>query len=159
MNGQGLVLGILAIGFLARPAWASWPAVGWQLVAGTALGYLGGWGGVLGAAWAQAAGIGFINGTFGPILCAYLGYALGSTLGAWAGVTWVGLRWEIQGDALQGFLGASLGTTLAFAIASLTDWEWALPLSPPLASLGATLAFSWPLPTLFHLRQEPGLEE
>lgn len=154
-----MVLSLLAIGLLGGPAWASWPAWGWQLAAGTALGYVGGYGGaVLGAAWAQAAGIGFIDGFFGPILCAYVGYALGSTLGAWTGATWVGLRWEIQGDALQSFLGAGLGTTLAFAIASLTDWEWAFLLAPPLASLGATLAFSWSLPTLFDLRQEQGLE-
>lgn len=97
----------------------------------------------IGAAIAQAAGWGIIDGVLGPILCAYVGYAVGSTVGAWAGASWTGFQLGVQGDLLRSFLGAGVGTSLAYAFASLTDWEWALRLGPPLASLGATLAFSW----------------
>ncbi len=137
------ILGISAV-LLVFPGEAAWPAAGQQFFVGTVLGYLGGFvGAQIGAAVAQQAGWGLIDGLLAPIVCAYVGYAMGSTFGAWTGVTWTGFHLELPGDPLGSFLGASLGTGLAYLIASFADWEWALPLSPPLAALGATLAFSW----------------
>ncbi len=122
---------------------ASWQNVGLEFLAGTVLGYVGGYlGAQLGAAVANLAGLGLVDGVLGPILFAYVGYAAGSTLGAWFGVTWTGFRLGEPGDPGSSFLGASLGTGLAFFLASLTDWEWALRLSPPLAALGALVGFS-----------------
>jgi MFS family permease len=122
---------------------ASWEAFGLQVLTGTALGYLGGFiGAQTGAYLAQAFGWGLIDGVLGPILAAYVGYAFGSTLAAWAGITWSGFYLRIEGDPWFGLLGASAGTALAFLFAFFTDWEWALRLGPPLASLGGALLFT-----------------
>lgn len=126
---------------LFLPAWASWEPAGLSFVAGTVLGYVGGYlGAELGANLAQAAGWGLIDGLLGPIFLSYVGYALGSTLGSWVGVTWTGFQFGVAGDSWWSLLGASFGAGLAFALASFTDWEWALLLSPPLASLCATIS-------------------
>ncbi len=140
-----LRLGISALGalLLFLPVWASWEPV-LSFGVGTVFGYLGGHlGAALGAKLAQAAGLGLVDGFLGPVLFAYVGYAAGSTLGAWLGVTWTGFHLGLPPDPWWGFLGASLGSGLAFALASFTDWEWALLLSPPLASLGATIFGFW----------------
>lgn len=138
-----VLLGILVLVMVGSAGWASsWETYAWQVSAGTVLGYLGGaLGAQIGAALAQAAGWGLIDGVLGPILCAYVGYALGSTVGAWAGVTWTGFRLGISGDPGFSFLGASLGTSVAFLLASLVDWEWAFYLAPPLSALGSAIAF------------------
>ena len=121
----------------------SWEAFGLQVLTGTVLGYLGGFAGAqAGAYLAQALGWGLIDGVLGPVLAAYVGYAFGSTLGAWVGLTWSGFYLRIEGDPWFGLLGASAGTALAFFIASFTDWERALRLGPPLASLGGALLFT-----------------
>ncbi|MCS7239816.1 MAG: hypothetical protein NZ651_00980 [Candidatus Bipolaricaulota bacterium] len=138
------LLGLMVVVLVGSVGWAvSWETSAWQVGVGTVFGYLGGaLGAQIGAAVAQAAGWGLIDGVLAPILCAYVGYALGSTVGAWAGVTWTGFRLGSLGDPWFSLLGAGLGTGLAFLLASFTDWEWAFYLSPPLAALGATLAFA-----------------
>lgn len=138
-----LGISLLGVFLLLLPAWASWePLV--SVAAGTVLGYVGGHlGAATGAALAQAAGVGLVDGFLGPVVFAYVGYAAGSTLGAWIGVTWTGFQLGLSPDPQWAFLGASLGTGLAFFLASFTDWEWALLLSPPLASLGAALFGFW----------------
>lgn len=131
------LVGILGFG-------ASSEAYFWQVATGTVFGYLGGiLGAQIGAAVAQAVGVALVDGLLGPIFWAYAGYALGATAGAWLGVSWVGLRQGFPGDPLLALFGAGLGTACTYALASLGDWEWALRLAPPLAALGATLAFSW----------------
>lgn len=140
--------GALAAGFLVMvlagaPVTASWEIFGLQVAAGTVLGYVGGYVGAQVASLAvQALGIGLVNGVLAPILAAYVGYAVGATLGAWAGVTWTGWHFRLLSDPVPSLLGASLGTGLAFLLASVTDWEWAFYLAPPLASLGSALLFS-----------------
>jgi len=134
-------LALLLVGGIGLAA--SWEAFGLQILTGTVLGYLGGFAGAqAGAYLAQAFGWGLIDGVLGPILAAYVGYAFGSTLGAWAGVTWTGFYLRIEGDLWFSLLGASAGTALAFLLASFTDWEWALRLGPPMASLGGALFFT-----------------
>jgi len=122
---------------------ASWEIFGLQVAVGTALGYVGGYVGAQVVSLAvQALGIGLLDGVLAPILAAYAGYAVGATLGAWVGVTWTGWHFGLLSDPVPSLLGASLGTGLAFLFASVTNWEWAFYLAPPLASLGSALLFS-----------------
>ncbi|MGC9074308.1 MAG: hypothetical protein ACP5JD_01005 [Candidatus Bipolaricaulaceae bacterium] len=133
---------LLGVAFSVPLLGASWQTAGLEFLAGTVLGYFGGiLGAQIGAAVANLAGLGLVDGVLGPILFSYVGYAAGSTLGAWFGVTWTGLRLREPGDPVLGFLGASLGTGLAFLVASFTDWEWALRLGPPLAAVWAVFGF------------------
>lgn len=142
MSVRVTFLALVGVAFSLPLMGASWQIVGLEFLAGTVLGYAGGFlGAQLGAAVANLAGLGLIDGVLGPVLCAYAGYAAGSTVGAWLGVTWTGLFLGVTGDPLRSFLGAGLGTGLAFLLASFIDWEWALYAAPPLAALGASLAF------------------